>query len=152
MIQPDEIIRELLGLEPALTVERYWGERSIFYNPGRQAPLGAIWASIKDHDGENDHSAALSRDGVYRFAFQLSRPEYERRFGAVPRRPPKGGVVEIPDYGPTRLNALMPHPVYAWMTWVQVLAPTRARFESLQPLLAQSLDVVRKKWERRNAS
>ena len=152
MIQPDEIIRELLGLEPALTVERYWGERSIFYNPGRQAPLGAIWASIKDHDGENDHSAALSRDEVYRFAFQLSRPEYERRFGAVPRRPPKGGVVEIPDYDPTRLNALMPHPVYAWMTWVQVLAPTRARFESLQPLLAQSLDVVRKKWERRNAS
>ena len=152
MIQPDEIIRELLGLEPALTVERYWGERSIFYNPGRQAPLGAIWASIKDHDGENDRSAALSRDGVYRFAFQLSRPEYERRFGAVPRRPPKGGVVEIPDYDPTRLNALMPHPVYAWMTWVQVLAPTRARFESLQPLLAQSLDVVRKKWERRNAS
>jgi len=46
----------------------------------------------------------------------------------------------------------MPHPVYAWMTWVQVLAPTRARFESLTPLLAQSLDMVRKKWERRNAS
>lgn len=146
---PEEILSDLLGHGPALRLERYWGERSIFYNPGREAPLGIIWASIKDHDGENDRSAKLSRDGVYRFAFQLSRDEYERRFGALPRRPAKGAVVDIPHYDPTRLSELMPHPVYAWMSWVQILAPTRAQYEPLRPLLAQSLDVVRRKWERR---
>ncbi len=108
-----------------------------------------IWVSIKDHDGENDSSAELSREGVYRFAFQLPREAYVLRFGGVPRRPPKGGVVAVPGYDPTRLDELMPHPVYAWMAWVQVLAPTRAHFESLQPLLAESLDGVRAKWQRR---
>jgi hypothetical protein len=148
-IEPEEILRDLLGHDPGLRLERYWGERSMFYNPGGGAPLGVIWASIKDHDGDNDRSAELSRDGVYRFAFQLSRDEYERRFGALPRRPEKGGVVDIPDYDPTRLNELMPHPVYAWMTWVQILAPAKAQFESVRPLLTESLDAVRRKWERK---
>jgi hypothetical protein len=150
-IASEEILSDLLGHDPGLNLERYWGERSIFYNPDRKAPLGVIWVSIKDHDGENDRSADLARDGVYRFAFQLSRDEYERRFGALPGRPPKGGVVDVSDYDPTRLNELMPHPVYAWMTWVQILAPTRAQFESIRPLLAESLDVVRRKWARRKA-
>jgi hypothetical protein len=43
----------------------------------------------------------------------------------------------------------MPHPVYAWMAWVQVLSPTTECFESLRPLLAESLDAVREKWQRR---
>jgi hypothetical protein len=151
-IEPEEILSDLLGSDPGLRLERYWGERSIFYNPGRKAPLGVIWVSIKDHDGENDRSAALSRHGVYRFAFQLSRDEYGRRFGDLPRRPPKGGVVDLPDYDPTRLDELMPHPVYAWMAWVQILAPTPATFESLRPLLTESLDGVRAKWRGRAGS
>jgi hypothetical protein len=32
---------------------------------------------------------------------------------------------------------------------VQILAPTADRFETLRPLLAESLDLVRKKWKRR---
>jgi hypothetical protein len=43
----------------------------------------------------------------------------------------------------------MPHPVYAWMSWVQILAPTATEFESLRPALAESLDLVRAKWARR---
>jgi hypothetical protein len=151
VLAPEEILSDLLGHDPGLRLERYWGESSIFYNPGGRAPLGAIWASVKDHDGENDRSANLSREGVYRFAFQLPADEYERRFGARPGRPPKGGVVDIPGYDPTRLGRLMPHPVYAWMTWVQILAPTAAQFDSLRPLLAESLGVVKGKWERRKA-
>jgi hypothetical protein len=150
-VPPEEILSDLLGRDPGLRLERYWGECSIFYNPAGEAPLGVIWASIKDHDGENDRSAELSRDGVYRFAFQLSRSEYEGRFGAVPRRPPKGGVVDLPDYDPTRVDTLMPHPVYAWVRWVQILSPTRARFEPLRPLLDDSLQVVKWKWGRRKS-
>ncbi len=149
VIESEEILRGLLGLDAALRLERYWGERSIFYNPGGTAPLGVIFASIKDHDGPNDRSAALSRAGVYRFAFGMAPAAYADRFGDPPARPPKGGVVTLPGYDPTRLGELMPHPVYAWMGWVQILAPTAAEFEPLRPLLDEALELVRTKWKRR---
>ena len=150
-VEPEEILRDLLGLDPGLRRERYWGESSIFYNPGRVAPLGVIFASIKDHDGENDSSSMLSRDGVYRFAFCLAPKTYAEMFGDVPARPPKGGVVDLPDYDPTRLKELVPHPVYAWMRWVQILAPARAEFEALRPHLHESFELVLAKWRRRAA-
>lgn len=149
-IEPEEILDELLGLDPALTRERYWGEDAIFLNPRRAAPLGVILAAVKDHDGENDRSAELSREGVYRFAFGMDPVSFERRFGPRPARPPKGGVIELAGYDPTRLGELMPHPVYGWMAWVQILAPTRAQYESLRPLLSESLELARAKWRRRN--
>ena len=151
-LEPEEILRDLLGLDPGLGRERYWGEDSLFYNPGRAAPLGVIFASIKDHDGANDRSADLSREGVYRFAFCLAPGSYARLFGETPPRPAKGGVVEIVGYDPTRLDELMPHPVYAWMRWVQILAPTRARYESLRPLLGESFELVRERWRRRRVA
>ena len=150
-IEPEDVLRDLLGFDPALRRERYWGEDSVFYNPGRAAPLGVIFASIKDHDGENDRSARLSRPGVYRFAFCLAPASYARLFGARPARPPKGGVVALPDYDPTRLQRLMPHPVYAWMRWVQILSPTREQYESLRPHLDESLALVKAKWQGRKA-
>jgi hypothetical protein len=150
-MEPEEVVSDLLGFDPGLRLERYWGERAVFYNPGGVAPLGAIFASIKDHDGPNDRSARLSRGGVYRLAFQLSRDDFVDRFGELPLRPPKGGVVAVPGYDPTRLNELLPHPVYAWMGWVQILAPTARQFEALRPLLVQSLDLLKVKWKRRKA-
>jgi hypothetical protein len=149
--EPEEILSGLLGLDPDLTRETYYGERAIFYNPGRAAPLGVIVAAIKDRDGPNDKSAALSRPGVYRFAFGLPTATFVERFGEPPARPPKGGVIALPGYDPTRLDELMPHPVYGWMSWVQILSPTEARFESLRPLLDESLELGRARWKRRRA-
>jgi hypothetical protein len=150
-VDPEEILRGLLGLDSGLRRERYWGESSLFYNPDRAKPLGVIFASIKDHDGENDRSSHLSRDGVYRLAFCLAPATYAKRFGEVPARPPKGGVVDLPDYDPTCLNELMPHPVYAWMRWVQILTPSRRAFEALRPHLEESFDLVRARWRQRAA-
>ncbi len=96
-LEPDELLADLLRFDDGLTRELYWGERSIFYNPGRAGPLGVIFASIKDHDGANNRSSSLSRVGVYRFAFQLREEEYEARFGAVPGRPPKGAWSRFPS-------------------------------------------------------
>jgi uncharacterized protein DUF6194 len=67
----------------------------------------------------------------------------------VPARPAKGAVVALPAYDLTRLDELVPHPVYAWMSWVQILSPTAARFASLEPLLAESLELARERWSRR---
>jgi hypothetical protein len=151
VLDPGAILSDLVELDPGLGIEPYWGERSIFYNPGRAAPLGVIFASVKDHDGENDRSAELSRDGVYRFAFCMPPDAYAERFGATPARPAKGQVVDLADYDPTRIGELMPHPVYAWMRWVQILAPTASEFERLRPLLDESLELVRLRWRRRRA-
>jgi hypothetical protein len=148
-LAPDEILGNLLGLDPALRLEPYWGERAIFYNPGGAAPLGVILAAIKDHDGPNDRSAHLARAGVYRLAFGLAPETFRRLFGAIPPRPAKGRVIARAGYDPARVDELMPHPVYGWMSWVQVLAPTRQRYRSLGPLLAESLELARAKWRTR---
>ena len=151
-LDPGRILDDLLGLDPDLRLESYWGERAIFLNPGRAAPLGVILAAVKDHDGENDRSAKLSRAGVYRFAFGISPATFEQRFGAIPARPPKGGVIELAGYDPKRIGELMPHPVYGWMSWVQILAPTAAELDALRPLIAESLDLARAKWQRRKTA
>jgi hypothetical protein len=151
-VPPEEILRELLALDHGLRLEPYYGERAVFYNPGGAAPLGVILAAVKDHDGPNDRAAELSRDGIYRFAFGMSPRTFTRLFGAVPARPARGDAVALPGYDLTRLDELVPHPVYAWMSWVQVLAPTAARFESLRPLLAESLELARARWRRRAVS
>jgi Family of unknown function (DUF6194) len=145
----EELLRELLALDPAMTRERYYGERAVFYNPGRVAPLGIIVAAVKDHDGPNDRRANLSRPDVYRLAFGLDRTTFTELFGDVPARPPKGGVVATAGYDLTALDELMPHPVYAWMSWVQILNPTTDRIDSLRGLLTSSLDLARRKWHRR---
>jgi len=151
-VEPEEILTDLLDLERGLRRETYYGERSIFYIPGGVAPLGTIFASIKDRDGPNDKAADLSRSGVFRFAFCLTPDRFGERFGAVPRRPPKGGVVDLAGYDLTRLGHLMPHPVYAWMRWVQILSPTREQYDSLRLLLSESLQVVKAKWAQRTTS
>ncbi len=115
------------------------------------APLGTILASIKERDGPRDRAADLSRPGVYRFAFCLSSTAFAERFGPPPPRPPKGGVVDLARFDLTRLGELVPHPVYAWMRWVQVLSPTRPQYEALRPLVAESLEVVKLKWHARRA-
>jgi Family of unknown function (DUF6194) len=150
-VEPEEIVAELLGLDPDLRLERYYSERALFYNPGRAAPLGVIFAAIKDHDGPNDQASRLSRPGVYRLAFQLAPGEFSARFGTVPARPPRGGVVAI-ETDPAALNRLTLHPVYAWMRWVQILAPTARALAALRPALQESLALVRLRWESRQAA
>lgn len=147
MIDSEELLRGVLALDPDLRRERYYGEDAVFYNPGASAPLGRIVAAVKHGDGPNDRAARLSRPGVYRFAFAVRPETFARRFGPAHARPAKGGVVELDGYDPTRLNALMPHPVYGWMNWVQVLSPTPARYAALRPLVAESLGLARAKWD-----
>jgi hypothetical protein len=49
----------------------------------------------------------------------------------------------------TALDQLLPHPVYAWMSWVQILNPTADRLHSLRDLRTISLELARDKRRRR---
>jgi hypothetical protein len=150
-LQPEEILTELLDLDRNLNEEAYYSERALFYNPWRSAPLGVIFASVKEHDGPNDKMSRLSRPDVFRLSFQLTRHDYEDRFGPAPLRPLKGDPVSL-EQDPSVLDELTPHPVYAWMRWVQVLSPTARTFDSLRPSLVESLVSVRRRWDARLAS
>jgi hypothetical protein len=86
---------------------------------------------------------------VWRLAFAMTADAFDGRFGSMPARPPKGRAVALPAWDLTRLDELTPHPVYAWMGWIQILSPSHASFERLQPLLAQSLDLARARWDHR---
>jgi Family of unknown function (DUF6194) len=114
-----------------------WGETSLFYNPGQALPNGVYFCTIKSQDGENDRSSRLDRKGVFRLSIGISRPSYQGLFGDRPMRPAKGGVV-CSSHNFAALNELMPHPIYAWMGWVQVLSPTQQRFAELVPLIVEA--------------
>ncbi len=51
----------------------------------------------------------------------------------------------------TATNVVMPHPVYAWMGWVQVLSPSGDTFTSMHPLFIAAYDAVLAKFEARRA-
>jgi putative intracellular protease/amidase len=83
---------------------------------------------------------------VFRLAVGLPPAVYEQMFGPRPARPPKGGVV-LADDDFTATDVLMPHPVYAWMGWVQVLSPSAETFAEMQPLLAEAYELAVRKYD-----
>ncbi len=129
-----EVVDAVVARYPGVVPAASWGETSLFVNPGGQLPRGVYFCTLKDHDGAHDRASQLDRDGVYRLALGLPPAAYLQRFGARPARPSKGGVVAT-GHDFTQLNVLMPHPVYAWMGWVQLLSPSREAFDALLPLL-----------------
>ena len=126
----DQISSSFEGIVPKSS----WGETSLFYNPGKILPNGIYFCTIKENDGENDTSSNLTRDGIYRLSFGIGPPRYETLFGARPARPAKGGIIQG-SYDFSALDKLMPHPVYGWMSWVQILNPSEATLKSIAPLI-----------------
>lgn len=127
-----------------------WAETSFFYNPGRRFPRGIYFATLKDKDGDNDRASNLQREGVFRLNIGISKQTYRSLFGSQPARPSAGGVVDTGnDF--TVLDQLLPHPVYAWMSWVSVLNPSAATFETVKPLLLEAYDLAVGKFAKRAA-
>lgn len=141
------MIEAILAAFPGLAPKRTWGETSLFYNPDGILPNGVYFATVKEHDGANDKASNLDRPGVFRLSFGLPRGDYEARFGPRPPRPAKGSSVAT-GHDFTATDELMPHPVYAWMGWVQVLSPSRRTFAAIQPLLSAAHEAAAKKHDR----
>jgi hypothetical protein len=127
-----------------------WGETSFFYNPGRKLPRGIYFATVKDKDGDNDRASGLNRPDVYRLNIGISRSTYRSLYGPPPARPAAGSVVDT-GHDFTVLDQLTPHPVYGWMSWVSVLNPSAATFETVKPLLAEAHGLAVAKFAKRMA-
>ena len=100
-------------------------------------PNGVYFCTIKEKNGDNDKSSGLDRDEVFRLSIGISKTTYENLFGLKPKRPAKGCIVDT-DNDFTAINELMPHPIYGWMSWVQILSPSVSSFASLLPLLTEA--------------
>jgi hypothetical protein len=124
---------------PGVICKQAYAETTFFYNPGGKRPNGVYFLTLKEKNGPNDRASNLDRPGVFRVAFKPFPKTYERLFGKKPKRPEKGKPVSLAiDF--TQTDAVTPHPVYAWMGWVQVLSPSRERFEAFAPLIQESYE------------
>jgi hypothetical protein len=49
----------------------------------------------QEKDGDNDKGSRLNRPGVYRVNLGVRKDTFVKLFGAVPKRPGAGGIVEM---------------------------------------------------------
>ena len=150
-MSPNQIIEEIARRLPGVVPKSSWGETSLFYNPGKLLPNGVYFCTIKERDGENDQASRLNREGVFRLAIGLPPTTYRELFGAKPPRPTKGGVVKT-GHQFDALNELMPHPIYAWMCWAQILSPTEEMFSRLFPIIEEAHEAAVVKFNKKTAN
>ena len=136
-MQVEDIVARIKNDFEGVVPKSSWGETSLFYNPGMALPNGVYFYTLKEKNGDNDKASKLDRDGVFRLSIGIAKQSYEKHFGSKPKRPPKGGIIDT-GHDFTALNTLMPHPIYGWMSWVQVLNPSVSMFEDLLPLIAEA--------------
>lgn len=147
-MNPSDIIELCLLRYKGTVLVKAWGETSIFYNPNGLLKRGVYLMTIKEKDGDNDKSSLLNREGVYRLNTGISKKSYISKFGSVPTRPLAGGIVDV-DYDFTKQNIIMPHPVYAWMSWICVLNPSKDTFDEFLEYIDESYELAKKKFEKR---
>ncbi|MEE9491989.1 MAG: DUF6194 family protein [Gammaproteobacteria bacterium] len=136
-MKSEEIIEKVMGKFDGVIPKSSWGETSLFYNPGKALPNGVYFCTIKEKDGDNDKSSNLDRNRVFRLSIGISKESYEKEFGERAKRPGKGGIINT-GHDFAELNVLMPHPIYGWMSWVQILNPQEETFEIVLPLIAEA--------------
>jgi erythromycin esterase-like protein len=111
--------------------EAAWGNRFFFAGADRRMPF----ATIVDTDVPGwDEASRLERPGVHRLNVQLGRQEFERRFGIPPARLEqlRNGI----DF--SRLDVLLPHPLYGVQGWGCILNPTPRSLPMIDELLRQA--------------
>ena len=103
----------------------------------KQFPFATL---VAKNYGDFDNTSQLDRPGIFRLNVGVSRDTFRRLF-------PDDSTV----YDPAALDVLMPHPVYAAQSWVSVLNPSAATFQSVEPLLAEAHDIAVARLARRRA-
>ena len=119
------------------TIDIAIGDTFFIYDPERNLPnkQQIPFATIVTKDyGDFDNASNLNREGVFRLNVGVSRETFRRLFPE-------------PDatYDYAALDTLNPHPVYASQSWVSVLNPSAATFETVKPLLAEAYERAAKR-------
>jgi hypothetical protein len=144
----DKILEFLLSNFSGLKVLNKYGEISCFYNPENKLKHGIYFLTIKESDGPNDKVSRLNRDDIFRISFGISQQTFKNLFLNIPKRPLKGQIIDM-DYDFAKVDELMPHPIYAWMSWVMILNPTIETLNNITYLLKEGYELTVKKYNHR---
>ena len=147
-MEPNQIVEHCLSHLDGTVLVESWGEKGIFYNPGRALKRGVYVLTVKEKDGQHDRASSLNRPGMYRVNVGIRKATFQKLFGTLPARPAAGGVVAM-DCDFAAVDTLLPHPVYAWMGWVSVLNPSPQTFEQLKPLVLEAYEFAVEKFRKR---
>jgi hypothetical protein len=135
----------VVGSKEAGDPELAWGDTFVSYDPAKDLPpdrrLPFVTIVTKDY-GDFDRASKLDRPGIFRLNIGVGTEKYRALFGPHPAAPPSGEAVAT-GHDFAALDRIMPHPVYAPMSWVCVLNPSDAMFEKdVKPLLAEAYALV----------
>lgn len=142
----DKLIHRINDAFDGVTVKAAYGETTFFYNPGDLLPSGSYFCTIKVHDGPNDKSSHLNREGVFRLSFKPLPSRYKEFFGEKPQRPGKGEPIQT-KFNLDAVNKWMPHAVYGWMGWTMVISSTSHTIEKIWPFIQEAYDQAKQKFE-----
>jgi len=128
-MDPDAITRYISESFDGLDVIVAEAGTFFIYDPERNLPANRRlpFATIVSRDDPYDCVSQLDRAGVFRLNVGLSRATFRSLFPADDA---------THDYA--ALDVLMPHPVYASQSYICVLNPSEATFETVKPLLAEA--------------
>ncbi|RRD38431.1 hypothetical protein EII29_10340 [Leptotrichia sp. OH3620_COT-345] len=147
-MKADDILKYCLENLKGTVLINSWGERGVFYNPNNKLKRGIYILTIKEKDGENDKSSDLNRENIYRVNLGIRKNTFKKMFGSIPKRPDKGGIVNM-NYDFSIIDRIVPHPVYAWMSWICILNPSEKTFEKLKPLIYEAYEYVKEKYAKK---
>ena len=147
-MRSDLILKYCLDNFGGAVLTESWGEKGVFYNPDRALKRGVYILTVKEKDGDNDKSSMLDRDQIYRVNLGVRRNTFVKLFKDIPKRPKKGGVVDM-DYDFSSMDCILPHPVYAWMSWICVLNPSDQTFERLKPYIDEAYEYAKEKFKKK---
>jgi len=137
-LDPESIGRYIVETFGAVDVVEAMDASFFFFKPPGDAPPDHRFpfATLVTNDA-HDQASDLNRPGVFRLNIGVSRETYRSLFGSPPAFDRSGGVADTGhDYA--ALDVVMPHPVYAAMSWVCVLNPGPATFDQVRSLLAEA--------------
>ena len=105
-------------------------------NPNNIFANGKYFCTLKSYDGPNDSSSNIDRNkATFRLNLKISKQRFLSYFAqsAIPKRAIKGGTITLQSYHNdfSRENEILPHPVYAWLSWACVINPTITTFEQM---------------------
>lgn len=86
---PEKILTDCLDQLAGTVLIDSYGERALYYNPGRKLKRGVYILTIKEKDDPNDKSSRLDREKVYRLNIGIRKSTFLKLFGALPNRPGK---------------------------------------------------------------
>jgi hypothetical protein len=118
------------------------GDYYFYYRPNPALPpdYRLPFATLVTDD-RHDAASQLHRAGIYRLNIGVRPATYRDLFGHQPSSAVDGNVIDTGhDYA--ALDRLMPHPIYAPMSWVSVLNPSPATLAQLQPLLTEAYSLA----------